>query len=310
MVRIRTSVRVFALLTFTLALPAAAQAQTRTWVEGAAGDDAFPCSRTAPCRTFSRAHSVTSANGEINVVSPGSYGAVTVTKSITIDGGVGVVAAITNTSTNGVTINDSGSNTIVVTLRNLTINGLGATGGTNGINFVSGKTLNVDHCKIAGNTGASPNGGGIRVSLTASGGTVNVIDSMIFNNRVGITATSSPGIFKVNVLRSVITHNTSDGVFLNFGAQGTVNDSKLAFNGGAGVSLNTNAFNNATILDSEVHHNNIGLFVGTGTTLKLGGSGVNQNATNFSNSGTIVSFCDNSTETVTIPGAVTTSCLH
>jgi hypothetical protein len=307
MVRIRTSVRLFALLTFTLALSAAAQAQTRTWVDGV-GDDLNPCSRTAPCRTFSKAHSVTAANGEINAVSPGSYGTVTVTKSITIDGG-DVIAAITSTSANGVSVNDSGTNTIVVTLRNLTINGM-ASGGTNGINFISGKTLNVDHCKIAGNTAASPNGGGIRVSATASGGTVNVIDSMLFNNRVGVTATTTTGNVTVNVLRSVITHNTSDGVLLNFGAHGTVEDSKLAFNGGAGVSLNNSAFNNATVLDSEVHHNNIGLFVGTGTTLKLGGSGVNQNSTNFSNNGTIVSFCDNSTETVTIPGAVTTTCLH
>jgi hypothetical protein len=306
MVRIRTSVRAFALLTFTLALAAAAQAQTRTWVSGV-GDDTFPCSRTAPCRTFSKAHSVTAANGEINAVDPGSYGTLTVTKSITIDGG-GVIAAITSTSANGVTVNDSGSNSIVVTLRNLTINGM-ASGGTNGVSFISGKTLNLDHCQIAGNTAASPNGVGIKVVLP-SAVTLNVIDSRIFNNRVGITATASPGIFKVNVYRSVITHNTSDGVFLNFGAHGTVEDSKLAFNGGAGVSLNNSAFNNATVLDSEVHHNAIGLFVGTGTTLKLGGSGVNQNSTNFTNNGTIVSFCDNSTETVTIPGAVTTSCLH
>lgn len=306
MVRIRTSVRVFALLTFTLALSAAAHAQTRTWVDGL-GDDINPCSRTAPCRTFSRAHSVTSANGEINAVSPGSYGAVTVTKSITIDG-AGVIAAITNNSTNGVTVNDSGTNTIVVTLRHLSINGMGP-GGTNGVNFISGKTLNIDHCKIAQNSGASPNGGGIRVSMTASGGTVNVIDSMIFNNRVGITATTTTGNVTVNVLRSVITNNTSDGVFLDARAFGTVRDSKLAFNGGAGVSLNNSAANSATVLDSEIHHNTFGLFVGTGTTLRLGHSGINHNGTNFTNNGTLVSFCDNRSDTNPFPGTVSNNCL-
>jgi len=306
MVRIRTSVRVFALLTFTLALSAAAQAQTRTWVDGV-GDDLNPCSRTAPCRTFSKAHSVTAANGEINAVSPGSYGTVTITKSITIDGG-DVIAAITSTGANGVSINDSGTNTIVVTLRNLTINGM-ASGGTNGINFISGKTLNVDHCKIAGNMAASPNGGGIRVSATASGGTVNVIDSMIFNNRVGVTATTTTGNVTVNVLRSVITHNTSDGVFLDARAFATVKGSKLAFNGGAGVSLNNSATNSATVLDSEVHHNAIGLFVGTGTTLRLGHSGINQNSTNFTNNGSIVTFCDNRSETNPFPGSVSNNCL-
>ncbi len=307
MVNVRTSVRVFALLAFTLALSSAAQAQTRTWVEGALGDDVNPCSRTAPCRTFTRAHAVVADKGEINVVSPGSYGTVSVTKNVTIDGGP-AIAAITNNGTNGVTVNDGGANTIVVTLRNLTINGMGV--GTNGVNFLSGKTLNIDHCKITESTAVSTNGAGVRVLLTASGATVNVIDSMIFNNRVGVSATTTVGNVTVNVIRSVITHNTSDGVFLSTGAFGTVRDSKLAFNGGAGVSLNTAAGNSATVLDSEVHHNSIGLFVGSGTTLRLGSSGINQNSTNVTNNGTLVTFCDNRSETNPFPGTVSTNCLQ
>src|SRR5467141_2396265 len=66
-----------------LASPASAQA-TRTWVSGV-GDDANPCSRTAPCKTFAGAISKTAAAGEINVLDPGGYGAVTITKSISID---------------------------------------------------------------------------------------------------------------------------------------------------------------------------------------------------------------------------------
>src|SRR4051795_1752355 len=62
----------------------AAQAQaTRTWVSGV-GDDANPCSRTAPCKTFPGAISKTAAGGEINCLDPGGFGAVTITKSITI----------------------------------------------------------------------------------------------------------------------------------------------------------------------------------------------------------------------------------
>src|SRR6201747_1329550 len=64
------------------AAPANAQA-TRTWVSGV-GDDANPCSRTAPCKTFAGAISKTAASGEINVLDPGGFGAVTITKSITI----------------------------------------------------------------------------------------------------------------------------------------------------------------------------------------------------------------------------------
>src|SRR4051812_32555835 len=62
--------------------PASAQA-TRTWVSGV-GDDANPCSRTAPCKTFGGAISKTAPSGEINVLDPGGFGGVTITKSITI----------------------------------------------------------------------------------------------------------------------------------------------------------------------------------------------------------------------------------
>ncbi len=76
-------------LVFVFASLAQAQA-TRTWVSGV-GDDVNPCSRTAPCKTFAGAISKTAAGGEINILDPGGYGAVTITKSITIDG-VGLLA--------------------------------------------------------------------------------------------------------------------------------------------------------------------------------------------------------------------------
>ena len=59
---------------------------TRTWISGV-GDDANPCSRTAPCKTFAGAISKTAAGGEIDVLDPGGFGAVTITKAITLDGG-------------------------------------------------------------------------------------------------------------------------------------------------------------------------------------------------------------------------------
>ena len=57
--------------------PAHAQA-SRTWVSGV-GDDANPCSRTAPCKTFAGAISKTATGGEINCIDPGGFGAVTIT---------------------------------------------------------------------------------------------------------------------------------------------------------------------------------------------------------------------------------------
>src|SRR5688500_7488705 len=73
-----------AILLLAGAVPAQTQA-TRTWVSGV-GEDINPCSRTAPCKTFAGAISKTAAGGEINVLDPGPYGNVTITKSITIDG--------------------------------------------------------------------------------------------------------------------------------------------------------------------------------------------------------------------------------
>src|SRR5438045_7634563 len=89
---------------------------SRTWVSGV-GDDANPCSRTAPCKTFAGAISKTAAGGEIDALTPGGFGAVTITKSITIDGGGGQVASVLVSGTNGIVV-AAGPND-VVTLRNL-----------------------------------------------------------------------------------------------------------------------------------------------------------------------------------------------
>src|SRR3712207_2348146 len=73
-----------ALAVIALVIPASASAQaTRTWVSGV-GDDANPCSRTAPCKTFAGAISKTANGGEINCLDPGGFGGVTITKSLTI----------------------------------------------------------------------------------------------------------------------------------------------------------------------------------------------------------------------------------
>src|SRR6201997_2309157 len=69
------------------ALPASAQA-TRTWISGV-GDNVNPCSRTAPCKTWAGAISKTAAGGEIDALDPGGFGALTITKPITLDGGGG-----------------------------------------------------------------------------------------------------------------------------------------------------------------------------------------------------------------------------
>src|ERR1041385_230565 len=101
------------ILTMGIATLANAQA-TRTWVSGV-GNDADPCSRTAPCKTFAGAISKTASGGEINCTDPGGFGAVTITKSITIDCG-GTFGSILAAGTNGVNVSTTAG--IKVVLRN------------------------------------------------------------------------------------------------------------------------------------------------------------------------------------------------
>src|ERR1700724_918535 len=82
--------------------PAFAQA-TRTWVSGV-GDDVNPCSRTAPCKTWAGAISKTAPGGIIDALDPGGFGALTITKPITLEGGGGQVASVLVAATNGINI--------------------------------------------------------------------------------------------------------------------------------------------------------------------------------------------------------------
>lgn len=137
-------VSMFAVLMLFMATSGVAGAQaTRTWVSGV-GDDANPCSRTAPCKTFAGAISKTAAGGEIDVLDPGGFGAVTITKSITIDGSGGNIAGVLVSGTNGIVISAGASD--VVVLRNLDIDGLNT--GLNGIRFIAGGVLNVQHVLV------------------------------------------------------------------------------------------------------------------------------------------------------------------
>src|SRR5256714_6875894 len=136
-----------ALALIALAIPSSAFGQaSRTWVSGV-GDDANPCSRTAPCKTFAGAISKTQAGGEINCLDPGGFGGVTITKSLAIkchytEGGVLVAG------TNAVVIN--AASTDKVTLRGLDINGIGVGNQTSlvGVKIISAATVQVIDSEI------------------------------------------------------------------------------------------------------------------------------------------------------------------
>src|SRR4051812_13341554 len=103
-IRFGSTILKAAILMSAFAASGSAQA-TRTWVSGV-GDDANPCSRTAPCKTFAGAISKTAASGEINCLDSAGFGAVTITKSITIDC-TNVLGGVLVSGSNGIVINDS-----------------------------------------------------------------------------------------------------------------------------------------------------------------------------------------------------------
>src|ERR1700682_5777676 len=120
---------------------------TRTWVSGV-GDDANPCSRTAPCLTFAGALARTARGGEIDALDPGEFGVVTITGSITIDAGAASFGLVEATGS-PIVVNAGPSD--VVVLRGLSIQGRGL--GDSGIRFVAGGALHVEDCILAGFTG-------------------------------------------------------------------------------------------------------------------------------------------------------------
>jgi len=239
--------------------PAAAQA-TRTWVSGV-GNDANPCSRTAPCKTFAGAISKTLAGGEISVLDPGGFGAVTITKSITLDGGGGQVASILAAGTNGIVINAAG---ITVTLRNLRINGAVGTPspGLNGVQFNAGAALHIENSQIFG---FSQNAINVNLNQAATA-QVFVTDTIASNSAGGIAARNA-GAGKVNVAvqRSTLSQNTGFGFKADGSGAGLViaalSDSLMAGNGtgmlasgsptGVGVQVTrSTVVNNATGLNA------------------------------------------------------------
>ena len=228
----KSTLRIFALFAFVFAFATMAEAQaTRTWVSGV-GDDVNPCSRTAPCKTFAGAISKTATNGEINCLDPGGFGAVTITKSITIDC-EDTQGSILASFVNGVSINSTVAH---VKLRGISIHGAG-----NGINC-------------------------IRVLAAAS----LVLDEIVCANfaQHGVSVENQSGAFKLSVWNSSFRNNTGNGINTFVGGTGSaavaINSSLFASNG---VGLNLGAAATGSIQDSIVSNNTTGIQAGGATSV-------------------------------------------
>jgi hypothetical protein len=282
-----SSLLVMLVIACCCAAPSFSQA-TRTWVSGV-GDDVNPCSRTAPCKTFAGAISKTAAGGEIDALDPAGYGAVTITKAITLDGGGGHVASILVAGTNGIVIS-AGANDVIV-VRNLAINGVGS--GINGIRFLQGGQLIVDNVSISGFTqngidmavaaGATSTSGLVVRNSTFLQGTIAVklrsgpVAASLDN--VSVRGATNAGVDAVTgtieIRNSVFARNPAFAVLAE---GGNIDISGSLFTGN-GTAVQSNSPSTIRIAGSELYNNQAafgcgaGVLASAGNNLKGGNSG-------------------------------------
>jgi hypothetical protein len=297
----RLALGLVAISAVTTCSAAHAAPATRTWVSGA-GSDANLCTRTAPCATWTVAIANTAAGGEVDALDPGDFGPVTITGSITLDGGGGQVASILMPAANSSTgiLIEAGS-TAVVTIRNIRIQGALANIATEaGIADIGAGTVHIEHCVIAG-----VGGNGMYIApqnQPAAGSQVFVEDTVVQDsgyNGIYILGQSSANVH-VTVSSSRFTGNGLFGLYAAEYSRVTVRNSESSGNAFAGYQAN--ARNGTTILSmiDSVATNNLdgGVIAGGGggtSTVRIANMGLFNNVTGLITgaNGSIVSFGNN-----------------
>jgi hypothetical protein len=286
--------RTVSVLSFSLVLllaPSVFAQATRTWVSGV-GDDANPCSRTAPCKTFAGAISKTAAGGEISVLDPGGFGAVNITKSMTING-YGQHSSILFSGTNGVIVNGAG---IIVNLNDISFNGgTPVSPGLNGIRIIQAASVSVNNCDIF-----NFNNNGI-IDERATPGILTVKNTRIHNSlgvgagvgasRIGIRSQVSANKLTCDGCIIYGLEGASIGIFLNNGAQASIIRSTINSNS---VAVSTAGAAQASLQDVAIFNQSDGLRVAAGTTIRCSECLITNNGDAYDlNGGTIITFGNN-----------------
>jgi hypothetical protein len=288
------------------ATPASAQA-TRTWVSGV-GDDANPCSRTAPCKTFAGAISKTAAGGEINCLDPAGFGGVTITKSLSIvcdftEGGILSAGA----GVNGIIVNAGANDTIF--LSGLDLNGAG--NAQNGIRIIAGGAVHIQNSVIRNYRAAN----GLGISFQPSGATrLYVRDSVIADNGSGgsgggvLIQPTGAGSARAEFTNVFLSNNANDALRINSTGNSNSGGNSVIFRGGhisgstTGVNVISPSGSNPSsllIVDSEIYNNPAAAFIANGALAQIFASNNNitgnGQVTVFAAGGVIQSFGDNRT---------------
>lgn len=288
MSKARFTLNILAVTVFTLMVASAAQAQSRTWVSGV-GDDLFPCSRTAPCKTFAGALSKTSKDGEISVLDPGGFGTVTITKSITINGthGAGYGSILASFGT-GVIINITDVNDIRKTVRLTSLNINGASTGTDGVRINAATRVHIEDTQIDGFANRGIN------DIRTINGNLYVTDCAVRNTaQSGITivpgavATVNAVIFRTHIEASTL----NSGIAVDARTIATVRDCSIVgsvtgiFAGGTSTQMN--------IENCVISHNGTGLNATAPAVMRLFDCVITNNNTSMTGPAQISSNANN-----------------
>jgi hypothetical protein len=277
----------FAIATALLLLLAAPLYATssHTWVS-ATGSDSNSGTQKNPYADFATAVANTTAGGIVSVLTPGDYGPVTLTQSITIDGTGGGSIGFAGDG-EGIYIS-AGANANIV-LRNLNIDGGGT--GSDAIFIASAGTTNtinvvIDGCKIEGFVD-------IGVGLgSESPMYVTVTNTTIQGGEIGVRTFQNGTTAPVTTYDFVsLDHVTVQGATVSavFTRNGNldISNSNLAGNTGAGATgLEADTYATINAQNSMVTSNTNGVCIYTNSTALLGNSTiVADNATNIESCG-------------------------
>ena len=240
--------------------PSQATGINRIWVSGHGTDTSGCGAPTTPCRSLQYAHDQLAPGGEVDILDPAGYGAIAITKAISIvNDGVGT-AGVQATSGAAITINAAPTDAIY--LRGLNIDGV-AQSANFGVLFNSGEDLTIVGCvvrhfaqvgielapnvfstnqmniRIANTTVADNGTFGLQLSpLAFNAGSTNVlIDQVIAeNNNVGIGA-SVPKTEFITLVNAVASNNRSDGVSVSGPVVVSIDRSVFNANAQSGVHM-------------------------------------------------------------------------
>jgi len=221
----------------------------------------------------------------MNALDPGGFGALTITKAITIDA-TGVEAGVLVSGTNGIVVAAGASD--VVTIRGLDFVGLGT--GIKGIAFLSGAMLTVENCRISGFSLR-----GISIESSTPNAQAFISNTLLHGQTNNGIVVDPPGVTNTVVLDHVrVVNSASVGLAANPGSIVRITNSDFSQNGNAGVYGSGAA---AITLDTTmIAANGVGLELLSGAVARMANVNIVGNTVGFNTSGgTLNSFGDNRT---------------